>query len=156
MPVLDRLNGVTEVYEANNRRPVAEKRLIELRPIRGINLRIPVFRFAPNPIRPGATLKFNGSVVNDGPEHSGPFWIEFWGSQAGRIPTTEFLLCDSIFIENLRPGQQVFLLPYQRMVHWNVPIGDCTIVCIVDRPDNISEYDESDNFQIVTGVKIMP
>jgi len=156
MPVLDRLNSVVEVYEKNNRAPVAAKRLVEIRAIRGINLRIPEFRFAPNPIRPGAQLKFNGSVVNAGDEHSGPFWIEFWLSTSQGIPTPDFALCDSIFIPNLRPGQQVFLLPYERTVYWNVPLGDCTVMCVVDRPDQISEYDETDNYVLVSGIKVMP
>lgn len=155
-PVLDRTGNVVEVYENNNRAPVAEKRLVEIRAIRGINLRIPLFRFAPNPIRPGCQLKFNGSIVNEGDEHSGPFWVEFWGASSKGIPTPEFPLCESIYIPNLRPGQQIYLMPYQRTVHWNVPIGDCSIMLVLDRPDNISEYDETDNYFIVPTVKIMP
>jgi len=155
-PVADRPNDVTEVYEGNNRGPVAGKRLVELRPTRLINLRVPVFRFAPNPIRPGATIKFNGSVVNDGPEHSGPFWIEFWGSYDQWMPTPDFQLCDSIYIDNLRPGQQVFLQPYQRTVYWNVPTGEFTIICIADRPDNIAEANETDNYKFARHVKIVP
>jgi len=160
--VVDRPNNVTEVYESNNRVPLAAKRLIELRPIRKINLRLAQFRFAPNPIRAGANLLFNGSVVNDGNENSGSFWIEFWGSKSRGIPMPEFQLCDSIYIENLRPGQQVFLLPYLRTVYWNVPnywsepVGDCTVMIIVDRPDNTSEYNEADNYEFVPGVVILP
>lgn len=155
--VADRPNVVTEVYESNNRKPIARKRLVEVRPIRPINLRLPQFNFAPRPLRPGDVLRFNGSIVNDGTQHTGPFWVEFWGSLNQGMPTLGFLMCDSIYIPNLRPGQQIFLLPYVRTVYSTIPVNtEIAVMAVVDRPDHISELDESDNFQIQTRVQVLP
>jgi hypothetical protein len=154
--VLDRTNRIAEVFEANNRMAVARKRLVELRAIRPTNLRVQMFRFAPNPIQRGDVLKWNGSIINDSPEFSGSFWIEFWGSRNRGMPTLDFPLCESIFIENLRPGQQVFLQPYLRSVYENGPTGDIAVICVVDRPDHIPESNEADNFSIVYDVNLLP
>lgn len=152
--VADRTNNVTEVMKNNNRSAVAGKRLLELRPIRPINLRVVQFRFAPNPVGRGDWIKFSGTILNDGSEYTGPFWIEFWASRSKTVPTLDFPICDSIFVETLRPGQQVFLTPYQRTLYRNVPPGEYSIVCVVDRPDNIAETDESDNFMVTNKVAI--
>ena len=150
--VVDRTEAVTEVYENNNRTPVSGKRLLELRPPRGMNLHLQQFRFAPNPVGRGDWLKFSGSVINDGAEYSGPFWIEFWATRSKGLLTLDFPICDSVRVDTLRPGQQVFLLPYQRTLYSNIPAGTYSIICVVDRPDNIAENDESDNFIVSRNV----
>ncbi|MCX8035722.1 MAG: M6 family metalloprotease domain-containing protein [Candidatus Sumerlaeia bacterium] len=154
MAVADRPNAVGEVFENNNRIAVAGKRLLELRPIRNMNLALYNFRFAPDPVRRGDWIKFNGTVVNDSGEYSGPFWIEFWASRS-TFPQLDFQICDSIYIETLRPGQQVFLQPYQRRLYRDIPAGRFDVICIVDRPDNISEDDESDNYDVQFNVDIL-
>jgi M6 family metalloprotease-like protein len=154
--VADRLHEVLEVYSNNNREPVAEKRLLELRAPRRANLHLTVFKFSPNPIRPGQMIKFNGSLVNQGAEHTGPFWIEFWGSFDRDMPTLGFPICESILIDNLRPGQQVFLLPYQREMFTNLPTGTFPVLCVLDRTNIVPETDESDNYALAPEVTILP
>ncbi|MBM3333138.1 M6 family metalloprotease domain-containing protein [Candidatus Sumerlaeota bacterium] len=153
--VVDRLQDVAEVFEANNRWPVPDKRLTELRPVRAANLQVVQFQF-PDSIGRNRVIKWNGSIINSGDEYSGPFWIEFWASYPKALATMDFMLCDSILIETLRPGQQVFLLPYQRILYNNVPTGTFTVFCVVDRLDGVSEWNETDNFKSVSGVKITP
>jgi M6 family metalloprotease-like protein len=151
--VVDRLRQVPEVYDTNNR-GVAGDPIFQIRPLRPCNLKIPVFKFAPNPIRPGDIIKFNGSIGNDGAEHSGPFFVEFWACPNQDIVTPLFSVCDPIYVDNMRPGQQLFLQPYVRAMYANLPLGTYTIVCVVDRSDRIAEPDETDNFKFVRNVTI--
>ncbi len=55
----------------------------------------------------------------------------------------------------MRPGQQVFLQPYQRRLYRNIPTGKFHIICVIDRPDSISEDDESDNAATQLNVDIL-
>jgi hypothetical protein len=154
--VLDPDNRVGEVYERNNRASAAGKQLVELRPIRRVNLRLPVFRFGPNPVRRGGTLQFSGSVLNEGSEYSGPFWIEFFGSTNVAVPSPDFALCEGIYVPTLPPGGVFYLTPYTRTLNRNVPTGQIAAVCVVDRLDAICEPDESDNYKSTPGITVLP
>ena len=146
--VVDRLRQAPEVNESNNRHPVRTRPMLHVRPVRPVNLKVPFFRFAPDAVYGGHVIKFNGSIVNDGREHSGPFWIEFYGTSNWQLPTPEYMICDAIYVDNLRPGQQLFLQPYMRSLYHNLPKGITSIICIVDVENRIQEMDETDNYYI--------
>lgn len=144
---VDRVGLVPEVFENNNRTPDYDGHLLHLRPVRPIDLWVPQFNM-PNSHKAGTAIKFNGSVVNAGIEHSGPFWIEFWGTFDPSFPQPDFMLCDAIYIENLTPGEHYRIEPNQRVSYANLPLGEFTIICIVDRDDTVMENDETNNFRL--------
>jgi hypothetical protein len=154
--VLDRLGQVAESNEANNRYAVSGKRVLVVRPSVGANLVLENFDVAPEPLRRGLGFQPSGRVRNSGSENSGVFWIEFWGSWQQVYPELNFMLCDSINVDNLGPGQVLDLANYPRTVYADVPLVNCAIGCFVDRVDQISESDESDNYGFLTGRSIVP
>jgi M6 family metalloprotease-like protein len=145
--VIDRPGMVDEVIETNNRLADPQK-ILQLRPIRPVDLKVTDFKFAPNPVMGGEYLKMSGSIVNSGTEHSGPFWIEFWASFSPTTLTPDFPICPAIRIDNLRPGQQQFIEPYLRSLSPGLPKGEFAVLCIADRGDSIMELDETNNFRV--------
>jgi hypothetical protein len=154
--VLDRLGQVAESNEGNNRCAVARKRLLVIRPSGGANLVLENFGVTPEPLRRGLGFQPSGRVRNSGTENSGAFWIEFWGSLQQVYPEINFMLCDSIRVNNLAPGQALDLANYPRTVYADVPLVNCAVGCFVDRADQVNETDESDNYQFLSGRSIVP
>ncbi len=146
----DRPNEVAESNENDNRVVIGGKRLLVIRPQTNVDLRVEGFGFGPNPAYSGQTLSFTGYVRNVGTQPSGPFWIEFWGSRDRLYPSMDFFLCDSIAVSNLAPGAGVNLAGYSRTLY-GVPSGIFMVGCVADRPDGISEPDETNNYQFLDG-----
>jgi hypothetical protein len=149
MAVVDRTEQVAEHMEWNNRYAVAGKRLLVVRPPTNANLVLEsldaaiVVDYVGGP----PLLVFDATIRNAGTEDSGAFWIEFWGTREGCYPTLDFMLCDSIWVENLAPGE---ILDFQNEtlgVYDGAPIDTIGIGCFVDRADQVNETEESDNYR---------
>jgi len=154
--VADRPGGVAEANEANNRRAVAGKRLLTIRPQTQANLVIVGFTIAANPMRPGTALGLSGRIINSGVEHSGPFWIEFFGTTTPAAPQMDFFLCDSIYVTNVPPGGFVDLAGYARLLYPSVPFGSTAVICFADRTDLVNETHEEDNYVVLGGYSVSP
>jgi hypothetical protein len=156
--VLDRLGQVAESNEGNNRYAVSGKRVLVARPSVGANLVLENFMGVPSlePLGPGRGFLPIAKVRNAGTENSGTFWIEFWASRDQSYPQLDFILCDSIKIENLAPGEMIDLAEYWCIMYRDVPPGNYGIVCFVDRVDQVNETDESDNYQFLRDQSIVP
>jgi len=152
----DRLNQVAESDESNNKRAVAQKRLLTIRPSTQANLVVENFTLAPSALRYGRGIALGGKITNAGAENTGPFWIEFWGSTNLDYPTLGFYLCDSIAVSNLAPGASVNLSTYPRSLYSGLPTGDCAIICFADRTDLVNETNEADNYTVLRGYTIAP
>jgi hypothetical protein len=152
--VADRLKQVSETNEANNRRAIAGKRLLVIRPQTGANLVVEQFRFY-LPFWP--RIEPYGTVRNAGTANSGSFWVEFWASPGDAdYPSAVWPVCPAMRVENLPPGGSVNLTHYRPNAHGSLPAGLCTILCIVDRTDQVVETDETDNYQMVRRMVIPP
>lgn len=156
---VDRLQEVyEESSESNNRYAVPRKRVLVIRPSTGANLVLENFAVEPDTLRPGQEMRLGGTVRNAGTGNSGPFWIEFWASLEQLYPTLDFMLCDSIGVPNLAPGQEVRLSDYPRTLYGpqRIPQGTFAIGCFVDRVDSVNETDESDNYVFLRDRLIFP
>ena len=148
----DRPQDVSETNEANNRLTVAGKRLLMIRPPTGANLALE--NFGCNIA--GATIALDGTVRNTGGGDAGPFWIEFWASPGDPdYPWLDRYLCDSVRVNNLAPGGALSLLGILRPIY-PLPAGTYAVVGFVDRPDQVAETDETDNYAIVRGANVTP
>jgi hypothetical protein len=153
--VADRPQQIAESDEGNNRLAVAGKRLLTIRPATQVNLTIEGFTLTPNQIHYGQELTLDGTVRNTGTQDSGPFWIEFWGSQDQDYPNLGFFLCDSILTPNLAPGMPLDLRT-QRVLYQGLPTGNCAVLCFVDRSDLVNETNEADNYAVLKGYQVGP
>jgi len=149
----DRSNQVEEINEQDNRRAVAGKRLLVLRPQTGADLTIEGFTFAPASVQNGQAISLGGQVRNIGTQNSGPFWIEFWGSRDRMFPELSFFLCDSILVSDLAPGTAINLSDYPRTL-LNCPAGVFMVGFFVDRPDQVNESNEANNYSFIDGIAI--
>jgi len=156
--VVDRPNEVIESNERNNKVGVAAARLLVIRPATSTNLTVEGFALGnPTvPIHPGQQIVPAGKVRNTGYQNSGPFWIEFWGSQNQDYPDLGFFLCDSIWVPDLVPGASVDLSATTQTLYSRLPVGSCAITCFADRPDFVNETNEADNYAILKGFQIAP
>jgi len=154
--VADRPGEVAESNEGNNRLAVAGKRLLTIRPQTQANLLIEGFSIGPNPLIKGQPLTLTGRVRNVGIQHSGPFWIEFFGTLTPDAPALDFFLCDSILVRDLPPSGQVDLSTYARTLYPWVPVGSIGVICIADRTDLVNETHEEDNYVVLKGYSISP
>ena len=152
--VADRLNQVAETNETNNRLSIATRRLLTIRPATSANLRVEGFAVGPDPLHMNWPLNFSGRVRNVGIQHTGPFWIEFWGSRDQVYPLCDFWLCDSIYVADLAPEASVDLSAYPRTLYSAVPSGPCAVICFADRNDLVAETNEADNYAILKGHQI--
>jgi len=143
---VDRLCEGGDMDWANNRFAVAGKRLLVVRPPTGANLTLEGF-VVPGQVVPGESLRVSGTVRNSGTADSGGHWIEFWGARDPAYPALDFILCYSIPVVNLAPGQSLDLSKYTLTIYPNVPAtGIHSVGCFVDRVDQVNETDESDNY----------
>jgi hypothetical protein len=147
---VDRPGQVAESNERDNRAAVRAKRILVIRPQTQTDLAVEGFAMSPNPAQSGQAVSFAGRVVNRGSEHSGPFWIEFWGSWDWPYPNLNFFLCDSIYVANLDAGAAAELSAFPRQLY-SVPTGVFQVGCFADRDDSINELDETNNYQFVDG-----
>jgi hypothetical protein len=154
--VVDRPGEVAESNEGNNRRAVAGKRLLTIRPQTQANLVVESFNATPNVLLRGQPITFSGLVRNIGTENSGPFWIEFIGTRTPRTPQIEFFLCDSILVHNLAPGEYVDLANFAQTLYPSVPVGAMGVICFADRNDLVNETHEEDNYVVLTGYQVSP
>ncbi|MCX8038062.1 MAG: hypothetical protein N3D11_13615, partial [Candidatus Sumerlaeia bacterium] len=146
--VADRPNQVGEYDEGNNRRVIAGKRILTLRPQTQVDLAVDNFCVQPNPPLPGSVATFSGYVRNLGTQNSGPFWIEFWQTSGAGLPYPDLrrMICDSIYIGDLAPGGQINLGAYPRAIYPNISTTAPTGI-FVDRLDTVNETDETNNYQ---------
>jgi len=144
----DRPNDVTETNKVNNRRVIAGKRLLVIRPPTGADLTIQLS--GAQVVGSPPQIAFSGlSVANQGTADSGPFWVEFWLCPGDEdYPWLHRFACDSIHVDNLRSGA---VQPYTGQPFlWNsVPAGTYTLIAFVDRLDQVIETDETNNYQLV-------
>jgi hypothetical protein len=156
--VADRLNEVGDSNRTNNRRAVAAKRLLTVRPPSNANVRVEGL-LLPNPISTGEPFKIKGVVRNVGTQPSGPFWIEFWASPDQSDLTLRYPLCDSILVPNLAPDQYDDLSSHThlRSLYPNLPTSPTlvAIICFADRNDLVNETNEADNYLILRGYRIL-
>jgi len=153
----DRPGEVAETNEANNRAIVAGKRILVVRPRTGANLTIENFQLAVSQsLRP--PIRLQGTVSNVGTADSGPFWIEFWACSGDPDypPWLERFLAYSIRVENLGPGEKINLADHPREFFGDFPAGRYLVIGFVDRPDQVAETDETDNYAILRNVTIVP
>ncbi|KPL07929.1 hypothetical protein AMJ85_09185, partial [candidate division BRC1 bacterium SM23_51] len=151
--VADRPNEVSEPDETDNRVVVGGKRLLVIRPQTNADLAVESFAFGPNPVFSGQQIALNGQVRNIGTGDSGPFWIEFWGSYDRLYPLPQFFLCDSIGVGNLRPGEAINLSDYPRTLY-ATPAGVFMVGVLIDRIDQVSERDETNNYLFLDGHRL--
>jgi len=154
--VADRPNAVAEDSESNNRKVVAQKRLLTIRPATQANLVIEAFGVGSSPLHLGQSIPLTGKVKNIGTQNSGLFWIEFWGSLDQDYPNLGFFLCDSIGVTNLAPGAMVDLSAYTRNLYASLPTVTCAVLCFADRTDLVNETNEADNYVALRGCQIAP
>jgi len=154
--VADRPQQVVEGNESNNRRAVAGKRLLTIRPATQANLVVEGFAVGSGPLHLGQPIPLSGVVRNTGSQASGPLWIEFWGSQDQDYPDLGFFLCDSILVHDVAAGGSVALSSHPRNLYSNVPTGACAVFCFADRTDSVNETNEADNYVILRGRQIAP
>lgn len=151
----DRLGsaGDFDLNWLNNRKPVAGKQLLTIRPVTQANLVVEGFDILSSPtIQAGQLLSFLGQVRNTGSQTVGHFWIEFWISGDQMYPTTDWYLCESIYISGLGPGGVVPLSTFPRIAYNTFPTpGSYSIGCFADATDLINETDETDNYQFRPG-----
>ncbi|MBM3333725.1 hypothetical protein FJY63_03600, partial [Candidatus Sumerlaeota bacterium] len=152
--VADRVGKVAEAMENNNRRPVARKRLLVIRPQTQANLVREDVSVAPQTLVRGKAINLSGQIRNAGTENSGPFWIEVFGSFRSDFPQPDFFICDSILVQNLAAGKSVDLSQYPRTLYANVPTGQVSIIVFADRTDLVNETNEADNYVILSGYQI--
>jgi hypothetical protein len=149
----DRPGNVEEANEANNRLTIAGKRLLVIRPPSGANLVVEDFRCSAEITQCG----FQGLVRNIGTGNSGPFWIEVWLCPGDPdYPWLDRFACDSIHVDNLAPGGEFNLDRFYARPLYVTPTGSYTVICFVDRPDQVAETDETDNYAIARGVTVLP
>jgi len=149
----DRPNEVAESDESDNRVVVGGKRLLVIRPQTNADIAVESFSFGPNPVYSGQAITLGGWVRNIGTEDSGPFWIEFWGSRDRLYPSLDFMLCDSIAVNNLGPGEAIDLSTINRTLY-GTPSGIYMVGVVADRLDQISERDETNNHQFLDGYRL--
>lgn len=151
----DRPNDIAETNENDNRIVVGGKRLIVVRPQTHADLAVQGFSFSPSPIHSGQAISLGGVIRNIGTQDSGGFWIEFFGtrSPSSSYPSPDFLLCDSILVSNLAPGEAVNLAAYPRTLY-NAPAGTFRVGVVTDRLDQVNELDETNNYQFIPAVQI--
>jgi hypothetical protein len=151
--VADRLKQVPESNERDNRAVIGSKRLLVLRPPTNADLAIENFTFSPNPAFNRQDIMLGGQVRNIGTQDTGPFWIEFWGSFDRVDPQLGFFLCDSINVPNLAPGAATNLAGYPRTLY-DCPTGTFMVGVFADRPDQVNELDETNNYVFLDGVRL--
>jgi hypothetical protein len=140
----DRPGSVTETDETNNRKVIAGARLLVIRPPTAADLTVSGFNI------PYWYSTISGSVRNMGAEDSGPFWIEFWATLGDPdYPAPQYFVADSIWQPNLAPGQSLNLSSYRRTLTDTVYGLPQAYICIIDRPDEVNERDETNNFSIL-------
>ncbi len=156
--VADRINEVAETNESNNTRVVSGRRVLCVRPPTNANLVVRDFAFGSAfvPLHRGQTITPSGYVQNVGIHHTGPFWIEFWGSRNQDYPGLEFFLCDSIPVADLAPGTSVSLAAFPRTLYTAMPLGSVALILFPDRNDQVAETNETDNFAILRNRTIAP
>jgi len=153
--VADRLGQVAGDWPGNNRRAIASKRLLMIRPPSQANLKVEGFAFGGSSVLTrGGAVTLAGAVRNVGSQATGPFWIEFWASCNQQYPTLDWFVCDSIWLSGLEPGASVNLSLYPRTLYNTIPPGFYAIGCFVDRDDMVSETDETDNYTFLTGYQV--
>jgi len=153
--VADRLGQVSDSAPLNNRRAIAGKKLLMIRPPTQANLRIEGFGLgSSNILIRGNPVSVSGVVRNAGSQASGPFWIEFWASRNQQYPTLDWYICDSIRVNGLEPGGVIILPIYPRTLYGTMPAEPCAIGCVIDREDKVNETDESDNYAFIGGYQI--
>jgi hypothetical protein len=160
--VVDRLQEVAESNEGNNRFAVPRKRILVMRPATGANLVLESLTVEPAIMYVGDDMNVSLTVRNAGSAASGTFWIEFWGSQTQPYPVLEFMLGDSIKVENLNPGEVLILSNRAVRLYGGLPpygplpTGALSVGCFVDRIDQVSETDESDNYIFLGDRYLLP
>jgi len=160
--VVDRLAEVAESNEGNNRYAVPRKRVLVMRPSTGANLVLESLTVEPSVMYVGDDMNVSLGVRNTGTAASGTFWIEFWGSQTQPYPVLEFMLADSIKVENLNPGEMLILSDYPVRLYGgpppygSLPTGPLAVGCFVDRIDQVNETDESDNYIFLGDRYLLP
>lgn len=150
----DRPNQVAESDETDNRVVVGGKRMLVLRPETGTDLEVVGFTFGPDGVHAGQSVNLGGIIRNSGTQDSGPFWVEFWGSYDQLYPRLDFFICDSISVTNLAPGQQINLGDYSRTLYGGTPAGRFMVGVVLDRPDQISERDETNNYTFIGNIAL--
>jgi len=106
---------------------------------------------APTRLRPGDDVVLGAYVENLG-QPAGPFWLEFWASRTGGL-TLDAFVADSQYI----PGLGLFgTYPFeQARPLYALPDGPYTVVAVVDRPDMVAEWDESNNRVVIGGKRLL-
>jgi len=134
----DRPGEVDEANERNNRLTVPGKRLLTIRPQGQANLKVVFFEPYSN---------MDAEIVNSGTADSGPFWVEFWAAPGNpAYPGLNYFAADSIFCPNLPPGGELWTRAYERLPFDWLRRTNRTIICFVDRLDQVAETDETDNY----------
>jgi subtilase family serine protease len=154
--VVDRLEEVPESNEANNRFIRSQERVLVVRPATGTNLTLEYFTISPDPLTAGQTAQINATVRNTGTGASGVFWIEFWASRDQCYPQLDYMLCDSVRVDNLAAGQAHTLANHTATVSSAIPAGSYAVGCFIDRIDQVNETDESDNYRFLSNRTVGP
>jgi hypothetical protein len=151
----DRPGNVSESNESNNRRVIAGKRLLVIRPRLWFNLvDMAVSQFNVS-VGSWPQAVINGEVRNESPDDSGPFWIEFWACPGDPdYPWFDRYLCDSIQVDNLAPHGVIDFSDYPRRIYDSLPPGEYAVICFMDRLGQLTDVDYTDNYQIVRNVSI--
>jgi hypothetical protein len=146
----DRPRNVAESNEANNRFAIPGKRIVVLRPQTGANLVFATEREGVTLLSESWNLFVRGSIRNTGSADSGPFWIEFWACPGDPVrPSLDFMICPSIHVPNVPAGGSVYLWGAKRPLYNWVPPGQYTIVLFADRPEEVIETNETDNYIVL-------
>ena len=144
----DRLNHVAEADKLNNRRVIAGKRLLVIRPPTGADLTINIQGV--NIVNSPPQLSFSGEVLNNGTADSGPFWVEFWLCPGDAdYPWLNRFACDSLLVNNLPAHGSLNLSSLQPLLYNSTPPGEYTLIGFVDRLDQVNETDETNNFALL-------
>jgi len=151
----DRPRDVSDSDLTNNRRVIAGKRLLVIRPRLWFNLvNMAVSQFNVS-VGSWPQAVINGEVQNRSPDDSGPFWIEFWACPGDPdYPWFDRYLCDSIQVDNLAPHGVIDFSDYPRRVYDSLPPGEYAVICFMDRLGQLTDVDYTDNYQVVRNVSI--
>lgn len=103
----------------------------------------------PTRLKPTTVLSFTGKVRNAG-KSAGRCWVEFWLSPQKEPFQSRHMLCRSQSVE-LKPGDVFDLSEVTRMPYEGIPAGDYYLMIQVDRPNEVTELDETNNQFILDG-----
>ncbi|MCX8035475.1 MAG: S8 family serine peptidase [Candidatus Sumerlaeia bacterium] len=146
--VVDRLDQQREVSESNNRVYRTDRLLQVGAGSTQADLTVENFDFQPAAVVARDRIGLTGQVVNRGVQMSRGVWVEFWASRSTTGATLDYLLCTSVRVGPLGPGESFDLAGLIRTVNTpadGLPSGRYRIGVLIDRLGEQVETNKANN-----------